>query len=548
MRAQHFIALPLLTVIAGCAHQPPPAERHRNDLAAIDESRIHASVMDRDLAIEVPVQRLTTHGTLNAQLEIDLTNVATGESVDLGSGSVAVAQSDRAGSHTVVLRGVADGLERIQTGPMIINWRLTGADDNLYGRKSLFAALGNLDVQLLGPTELPATGTSPLRVLVRDPNTRAPIAGADVTAVLTPPPATDGTAAPDQPLFSARTDARGELERAIGLPAGIDAGSIRVTVTKDHVQVWTSRHVERAHDGQLYLGLDKTIYKPGQDIHLRLLALSGPDRQPVAGSEAAFEARDGRGNKVFRARAVTDDFGVAAATVPTDSRVNEGDWTFSAQVAGRTTQVTVPVQAYALPKMQVTVTPEPPFAMPGDSVRGHVSATYLFGEPVTSASVTLDARTTSGISVGTITGTTDSTGLLAFDLTVPDAVRSDALEQNGDTLLITATVVDAAGQTEQGDGSLPLAAAPLRVEARARRCVRAGRPGACLRGRHRRGGPPSAGHRRRVRRRVGFARDERLRHRGARLRPDERDADPRRDRDRRRGPHARAILLARRHR
>ena len=142
--------------------------------------------------------------------------------------------------------------------------------------------------------------------------------------------------------YSSLTVSAYVMASAIGgvLPAGVDAGTLKVTVSHDDVQVWTTRGVARRGDDALYLGTDKTIYQPGQDVHLRLLALTGPDRLPVADADVIFEARDGRGNKVFRRSGRTDSFGVAAVVVPTDTRVNEGDWRFSADVGGRQTMVT----------------------------------------------------------------------------------------------------------------------------------------------------------------------------------------------------------------
>ncbi|MCC7540320.1 MAG: hypothetical protein IT379_29150, partial [Deltaproteobacteria bacterium] len=159
----------------------------------------------------------------------------------------------------------------------------------------------------------------------------------------------------------------------------------------------------------------------------------------------------------------TDAFGVAATVLPTDHRVNEGEWRITAEVEGRTAEVRVPVRRYELPKMRVDLTTEGTFALPGDTVRAHLNAAYLFGEPVTDAAVSIDARTANGVFVATLDGRTNAEGRMDFEVTIPESLRSAALEESGDTLLLSARVVDTAAQEERGSGSLILAAAPLRI-------------------------------------------------------------------------------------
>lgn len=450
-----LVTLPPLSGCTGSSTTAPP-ERHRNAIAEVDEAAIQAALVDDGVELLVPVHRLRSSGNLMGHLTIALVDVAAGEPALLASGTVEVSQSVGTELHRVVLAGVGHDLERTEAASMVIDWSLDLSRDDLYGHRSLYGALGNLDVRLRGPSELPAVGGSPLRVVVRDPRTNTAVNDAAVVATLL-------TDTVETELFAGHTDARGELVEDVVLPDGVDAGSIRVTVSHDDAQVWTTRSVTRRLDGQAYLGTDKTIYKPGQNIHLRMLALGTTDRLPVVDHEVVFEAEDAKGNKVFRRRSRTDAFGVASTIVPTDTRVNEGDWTLSATIDGRRSVLTIPVQPYNLPKMRVDVTTESEFALPGEIVRGHLSAAYLFGEPVTDAAVTLTARTAGGVTLPALAGRTDGEGQMAFELTVPQEVRTAALEDSGDSLLVSAEVTDAADQVEQGEGVVPLAAAPLRI-------------------------------------------------------------------------------------
>ncbi|NOY93955.1 MAG: hypothetical protein GXP55_22455, partial [Deltaproteobacteria bacterium] len=448
-----------LSLVAGCGQSRPPVELLRSDWAAVQESDIRASIVGDDLELLIPVERVG-EDDIEGVLRVTVYDAAGREFVQLGGGETSLNQSTELETYRVVVSGLGAGLARVDTATMVLGWSVETSSGRLYGKRSLYQSLGRLDVWVNGPTELSPGAESPLRVLVHNPDTGAAVAGVDVVAELLYSVDTEERSTE---LFRGTTDERGDLMRQIRLPEGVSAGRIRVTVSDGTTQVWTTHAVSTREDNQLYLSSDKTIYKPGQSVLLRLLAVSGPDRLPVADTEASFEARDGEGNKVFRRSARTDAYGVAAVSVPTDVRVNEGTWKFSAEIDGRSTQLELPVERYNLPVMTVNVTTDTPFALPGEEVRGHVSAFYVFGEPVVGASVSVDARTLVGVPVGSLFGTTDAEGGYDFSVTVPLTLGGEALEDRGDTLTLNAEVTDTAGQLERGSGSLPLAAAPLMI-------------------------------------------------------------------------------------
>ncbi|MBW2461128.1 MAG: hypothetical protein JRH11_05745, partial [Deltaproteobacteria bacterium] len=453
-----------LSHLAGCGGDTrDPVERHSNSLGQVDESDIRASIVGDDVEILMPLERLGEAG-LDGRVFIRLFEIGTGELEVVGTGFAEFAQNEDVAHHRVIVPGAGTGLERLDAATLVIGWRVGFTAGDLYGQRSLYAALGSLDVQLRGPTELAPGATSPLRVLVRDPDTSEAVVGADVQAVLVvPSDGSEGSEPQLHDIFSGQTDARGELLAQIALPPGVAGGTLRVSVTAGRAQFWTTHSLVTHQDSQLYLSSDKTIYKPGQNIELRVLALEGADRLPVANTEVTFEARDGESNKVFRRTSTTDSYGVASMTVPTDTQVNESTWRFRAEIDGRNTELNIPVERYNLPSMIVTVETDREYALPGDLVRGHVDAFYVFGEPVANASVTVDARTSSGASLGFLAGTTNDSGRYDFEVTVPATLDTTQLEDRGDTLALNAEVVDTASQTEVGAGALPLVAAPILI-------------------------------------------------------------------------------------
>jgi CD109 antigen len=137
----------------------------------------------------------------------------------------------------------------------------------------------------------------------------------------------------------------------------------------------------RVEDGTLvFIESDKPIYKPGQTVYIRVLALDALLR-PAAG-EALVEAFDAQGIKVFRKPVVVDEFGMGAAELPLSSEPNLGVWKLQATLGERKSQVDVRVERYVLPKYDVRVEPRQGWVLVDDRIEGTIAAEYSFGKPV----------------------------------------------------------------------------------------------------------------------------------------------------------------------
>ena len=114
---------------------------------------------------------------------------------------------------------------------------------------------------------------------------------------------------------------------------------------------------------------DKPVYQPGQVIHMRTLALDTFSQQAEAGQDVEFVVADGKGNKVFRQVQTTSDFGIAAADFTLANEVNNGDYKISVALGETTSEKTVSVKPYVLPKFDVTLSTERPYFLPGSMCR-----------------------------------------------------------------------------------------------------------------------------------------------------------------------------------
>ena len=158
---------------------------------------------------------------------------------------------------------------------------------------------------------------------------------------------------------------------------------------------------------------DKPLYQPGQTIHMRALSLNVDSMTPAKQRSVEFTVRDGKGNKVFAAKPQTSDFGIAAADFKLADQVNDGEYQIAVTVGDTTSERTVKVQNYVLPKFRVGLRTDRSYYGAGDEVTVTLNADYLFGKPTAGADVRIEAADMiAGRNVfQTMTGKTNAEGL-----------------------------------------------------------------------------------------------------------------------------------------
>lgn len=447
------LSLPTLFFFGACATnlddgQIHPPEVHENASALVHEREIRASIDGATAEIALPIQKKRGE-VLKGIIRLRLVDVSDSKEPLLGQSELDIAQTSASATHRIRLPGVPANLKRPDAPALVLEWRIDTAAGELRGKRSLYAALGTIEVHVRGATDVPEGGAAKLRIIARDPISRAPHAGAEVSAALIVEDLNP------QAIGGGRTNDQGELDLELALPSGTDAGDVRIEVRHVESLAWTTTRLRTVRDEKIALSFDKTIYKPGQTVHLRTLALTTRDKAPISGATVLFEAQDGKGNKVFKRSTVTDEFGVASMDVPTDTEVNEGEWTFRAETAGARVEQKVPVARYNLPKLKVQISADQSFARPGETLTGKVDARYLFGLPVAGAQVALSAKLSDGRVVGSGHGTTNAEGLYAFSLQL-EAVSGPKVDDASERVSIEATVTDTAEQREIGVSTLVL--------------------------------------------------------------------------------------------
>lgn len=264
-------------------------------------------------------------------------------------------------------------------------------------------------------------------------------------------------------LFTGPLNHRGTTEAKFQFPEGV-TGNYNLHYTVDtSVGATEYRQGIRMQDKVgILLTTDKTMYQPGQMIHVRALALDRADHRAAGKRNLLFEVEDSRGNKVFKKGTTTDEFGIGAADFGLASEVNLGTYHVRAILGEASTdslnsaEIALDVEKYVLPKFKVELN----FAAsdgkkkhgyrPGDYVSGTVQANYFFGKALDGAEVSVKAE---GMDVTTFTaaaveGKTDHDGAYHFDLRLPDYLAGRPLDKGAAKVLIEAAVKDTAGHSE----------------------------------------------------------------------------------------------------
>ncbi|NPV48472.1 MAG: hypothetical protein HPY69_16150 [Armatimonadetes bacterium] len=317
-----------------------------------------------------------------------------------------------------------------------------------------------LGIQVTGPREMLASSPVAVRVVVTDHQARRPVEGARLALYLGPS-GQQGTR-----VFSGRTGADGVLDCRFDVP-DLEPGMYRLSV-----QVRANGQAEEYNqdvrvriENQVLLTTDKPLYKPGQTMHLRALVLRKPALRPLADTPVTLEVSDSRGNKVFKQVLRTNDFGLVFTRFTLADEVNMGDYAVRALVGDDRVEKSVTVKRYVLPKFKVVVTPDKPYYLPGERLRGTVQCDYFFGKPVADATVKVTLKTfdVAFNEIAVLTGNTDARGTYKFESKLPDSFVGQPLEQGKAFLQVEAEVKDQAEHTETAITSSRVAGAPLEI-------------------------------------------------------------------------------------
>ncbi len=272
----------------------------------------------------------------------------------------------------------------------------------------------------------------------------------------------------ETPLTSGRTEGNGTLSGSFDVPALEDGDYTMVVRTKsaagDHA---ASQPVKVKREYRILLVTDKPLYQPGQTIHLRALALGEMTLREAAAREVLFEVEDAKGNKVFKRRATTNDFGVAAIDFALADEVNMGDFRVAATLGTSKAEKAVTVKRYVLPKFKVATKTDKAFYLPKEKIKGSLKVDYFFGKPVKDGIVTIKASTfdVQFREFAKVAGKTDEKGGHEFEVQLPDYFVGQPLEKGNAFVQLEVSVIDPAEHEEKSTKTLNVADSLIQLNA-----------------------------------------------------------------------------------
>lgn len=314
---------------------------------------------------------------------------------------------------------------------------------------------------VIAPNEFEADSQGAIRIVVQNFETNEPVPNAEIKIRL----AGDGK----QSTATGKTNTQGTASILLDIPPDAPKNQTLTIETDSNAGSDTlTQNVTVKRTYKVLVTSDKPLYQPGQTIHLRALALAAIDRKPAQKQKLEFEIQDPKGTRVFNKIVETSDYGIAASDFTLADRVNAGAYKIVATLNDSvTSEKSVMVKPYVLPKFKIAVETDKKFYVPGERVKGTVRADYFFGKAVDNARVKLAAATydVTREEFISLDGKTNASGVYEFSFTLPNYFASRGLEQDRADFALEADVTDRAEHLEQSALTVPIARAPIVMDA-----------------------------------------------------------------------------------
>ncbi|XP_060089077.1 CD109 antigen [Heteronotia binoei] len=130
----------------------------------------------------------------------------------------------------------------------------------------------------------------------------------------------------------------------------------------------------------VFIQTDKSMYKPGQDVKIRIVCLH-PDLKPLNALVNLY-IRDPRRNLIQQWLAENGKLGKISKEFKISRYPVLGDWSIQVEVNEQTHYQTFTVMEYVLPKFEIILATPLFYSSKNESFSGAVTAKYTYGKPV----------------------------------------------------------------------------------------------------------------------------------------------------------------------
>ena len=195
-----------------------------------------------------------------------------------------------------------------------------------------------------------------------------------------------------------------------------------------YYSLWNGEQKTNQNPIQYIVSTDKTIYNPGETIHLRSLVLEysymGESRISLKNTPINLTILNPSELAFFWTTVSTDNNGVLKFDIPLDNDCELGVYGVEFNLAGNTFRYNIKVDHYTKPVFRVNINtngkdyfPEKKSFFPSKVMfKGTVDVFYYFGQPVVDADVDLIIKDYSGETKFQISGKTNGEGQFYFSI------------------------------------------------------------------------------------------------------------------------------------
>jgi protocatechuate 3,4-dioxygenase beta subunit len=369
----------LLCLVAICALALPLSSQ--TAILAVREADLQAHFAPQKVTIELLAAN-RGHATMDAAVTLELIDA---DGLFDGSGSATIRLEP--GTHVVKIEiPVSRHSDQDTLRWDALRYVVAGGAQTVRGVVALAAITPDLyELRVAHPISVAPGQPFVLRAHATNPVTHRVVPGVTVQASFEDAPT----------KRSALTDAHGEARFNLILPAssgGDDSFTVHLQADKNGLSRQEDADIRIAHTDEVLVQTDKTLYQPGQTLHVRALMFDA-ERRALAGIKTEFTIRDPDDTVVFRASARTNRFAIAAADWEIPPSLRLGDYSVRAESDDDNHQATgtedVRISRYELPTFTVAASSDRSFYMPGQDAKIDINASYLFGRPVTRGTVRL---------------------------------------------------------------------------------------------------------------------------------------------------------------
>ncbi|XP_055547416.1 thioester-containing protein 1 allele S3-like [Wyeomyia smithii] len=181
-----------------------------------------------------------------------------------------------------------------------------------------------------------------------------------------------------------------KLERKTGRYVGFQVGAIpdgiyRLSIQSLQPSFGFSESIELLYDGKtssLFIQTDKPVYKPGDVLRFRVIAIDADTRPVTDYKTVDIELTDKDENSIRHWKYARLNNGIFESAVQLASSPVLGNWNLAVRAANMTVVKQIEVREYVLPKFFVKAYPSEILLIENKKVSVTVEAKYTFGDPV----------------------------------------------------------------------------------------------------------------------------------------------------------------------